>query len=202
MVKRKDETLAIHYFNSNANSDSYQYCYHTRLTNTYSNTMIQECNLIWRYLDTDTGLIMPWYSLPCLEWLKKQDISDWRIFEYGSGYSTCWWRANAEGWYSVDNDAKWAKAMGATFSDNQGVYINSIKNWMYDCIIIDGAWRKECLEYCLPFIKIGGYIIIDNYGQEDFPDTEFAEKLLEGWEKKIYKQPNHTTWASAVFKKP
>lgn len=171
--------------------------------------MIQEANLIWRYVDTDSGLVMPWYTLPTLQWLKQQDMKSWEVFEYGAGYSTIWWKLNAYSLLSVDDNKVWAKAMDACFYNKQddyvtlpGLMMESTRNEMgFDCIIIDGAWRKECLEYAIPHVAVGGYIIIDNWGQEDFPHTEEAEKLLEGWEKQLFKQPNHSSWVTAVFRK-
>lgn len=172
--------------------------------------MIQEANLIWRYVDTESGLVCPWYTLPTLQWLKQQDIKRWDVFEYGAGYSTIWWRLNCYSILSVDHDKNWAKAMDACFYSKQddyvtlpGLMMESTQNEMgFDCIVIDGVWRKECLEYSIDLVAHGGYVIIDNWAQEDFPDTEFAEKLLEGWEKQIFKQPNHTQWTTAVFRKP
>lgn len=183
--------------------------------------MIQEANLIWRYQDTDSGLVMPWYTLPTLQWLKQQDTSKWIVFEYGAGYSTIWWRLNCQGVISIEHNPIWAKAMNAESIQDPVEYINAIdfhttpvgmlfnSNFqcekseynLPDCIVIDGEHRKECLLVSVDKIPVGGYIIIDNWGQEDFPDTEFAEKLLEGWEKQLFKQPNHTSWVTAVFKK-
>ena len=53
---------------------------------------------------------------------------------------------------------------------------------LYDCIIIDGASRFECLEFCRNYVAKGGYLIVDNWGQEDFPHTKEALELLKGWE--------------------
>jgi hypothetical protein len=164
---------------------------------------MHEANLHWRYVDQD--LVMPWYTMPALKWLKEQDISNWRVFEYGAGYSTIWWRTHALEVNSVDKDPTWAKAMGAYCAPGKQEYIfcSALSGTHYDCIIVDGAWRDECVEYCLPLIRPGGYLIIDNYEQpsvgDDFTKTN---KLLEGWEKQVFKQPNHTDWQTAIFTKP
>lgn len=168
--------------------------------------MIREANMHWQYVDTESGLIMPWYTLPCLQWLKQQDVSKWEVFEYGAGYSTIWWRLNSKIVRSIDDSEIWADAMGTWFTKNKDTYTSRIivdyHRSTIDCVVIDGAWRKDCLFDSYQYVRQGGCIIIDNWGQEDFPDTEFAEKLLEGWEKQLFKQPNHTTWVTAVFRKP
>jgi predicted O-methyltransferase YrrM len=170
--------------------------------------MIQEANLQWQYVDTESHLVMPWYTLPALEWLKKQDVKEWRVFEYGAGYSTIWWRANADYVNSIDNDKTWATAMstwwsGGHLTPRKEAYIGSIKG-SFDCVVIDGDWRLECLEYSIPYLKPGGFMIIDNWGQDDFPPVamERAEELLKGWTKVVHKQPNHSRWATAIFQKP
>ncbi len=171
--------------------------------------------MLWRYEDTETGLIMPWYTLPALQWLKKQDISSWCVFEYGAGYSTIWWRVNARMNFSVDHTKTWCAVAGyfkdSIYCDNKNDYIKSIETPIndincdeesYDCIVVDGEWRLECAGFAMEYLNKGGYMIIDNYGQSEFPPTEVIDKLLEGWEKQVFKQPNHTDWCTAIFRKP
>jgi hypothetical protein len=166
--------------------------------------MIQEANLHWRYIDTETNLIMPWYTLPALHWLHSQDILRWDVFEYGAGYSSIWWRVNSNTLDGIEHNESWAKAMSVRWSgDDKENYIKSTPTGaFYDCIVVDGEWRDECVAFSRNYLKSGGYMIIDNYGQTDFPSVESVDKLLEGWEKQVFKQPNHTEWATAVFKKP
>lgn len=169
--------------------------------------MIQEAHLTWRYLETESMLIMPWYTKACLDWLKKQDIGLWYVFEYGAGYSTIWWRLNVENLESVDNLVLWADAMLVRCEVEKDKYISTLKSvvdelGLQDCIIVDGEWREECVEFCRPFLKPGGYLIFDNYGQEEFPPTDRIDALLEGWTKQVFRQYNHTSWATAVFQKP
>lgn len=170
--------------------------------------MIQEANLHWRYFDTATNLIMPWYTLPALQWLQKQEVSQWSVFEYGSGYSTRWWAANGKYANScaVDTSEIWAKAMMANHITEKKEYIKSCEEFIvthygWDCIVVDGDWREECVEFCIQFLKSGGYLIVDNYDSENF-DPKKTEHLLKDWEVTIHKQPNHTSWKTAIFIKP
>jgi len=167
--------------------------------------MIREALLTWQYQDTESGLIMPYYTIPCLEWLKKQDVSKWDVFEYGAGYSTIWWRANCKEVRSFDHSKVWAKAMDAICETRKHLFISAIDPALvlYDCVIVDSEyWREECVDFCLPYIKPGGYLIIDNWGQENFPNTQKYLDVLKDWEVQIFKQPNHSEWCTAVFKKP
>jgi len=171
--------------------------------------MIQEANLHWVYQDTDCGLILPWYTLPCLQWLKSQDVNQWKVFEYGAGYSTVWFRLNCKEVISVDSNEAWATAMLSWFADEKDKYIRSIATTqthaeLYDLIVVDGAWREDCVNYCLDYLKPGGYLIIDNFGDEDYPQdaVDRTLELLKEWEVVVHKQPTHSTWCTAVFCKP
>lgn len=168
--------------------------------------MIREANLLWQYQDTDSGLIMPYYALPCLEWLKQQELKNWSVFEYGCGYSTIWLRLNTKYVESVDSSESWGAAMGAWYTDDKSLYLTQVaKKQNYDCIIVDGdpiEWRPDCVEFCRDFLKPGGYLIIDNFDQEGFPPAIAYEKFLEGWERQVFAQPNHSSWKTAVFTKP
>jgi predicted O-methyltransferase YrrM len=172
--------------------------------------MIIGANMPWQYIQTESGLILPWFTLPCLEWLVKQDISKWVVFEFGCGYSTIWFRKNVNVVFSIDNNSSWAKAMTAYHTETKEKYISGIKllfpttpekNDLFDCIVIDGAWRLECLQNSHDRVRSGGYIIIDNWEGEDFPHTKEALEILNGWECQIFKQPNHRTWKTVVFRK-
>lgn len=167
--------------------------------------MILEANLYWQHLDTETYLIMPWYSIPTLQWLKTQPVKEWYVFEYGAGYSTIWYRANVKSVLTVDHQESWAKAMGALHAPDKEEYIRifaAFSNSKFDLIVVDGEWREECTFHAKGFVKPGGYIIWDNYGQEGFVSPDVIDSILVGWEKTVYRQPNHSSWSTAVFRKP
>lgn len=169
--------------------------------------MLQEANLQWRYIDTSTNLIYPWYTMDCLEWLKEQDTKEWNVFEYGSGYSSIWWRLNSKSVESIDSDQTWAEAMNVKYIKEKGEYVERVarvNHW--DCVIVDGSYRYDCIQYSMIHIKSGGYLIVDNWEQDMTEITpeevEKVKDLLKDWELTVYKQYNHSSWKTAVFKKP
>ena len=93
--------------------------------------------------------------------------------------------------------------MGAESHPDQENYVKSTKaGEFYDCIIVDGEWREECVVFARNYVKHGGYLIFDNYGQPEFTPVEIIDALLQGWEKQVFRQYNHTNWSTAVFKRP
>jgi hypothetical protein len=162
----------------------------------------------WRTYDIESNLFFPWYTRPFLHELIKWDIKTWKIFEYGAGDSTKWWKHHADVVCSVDTDINWAKKSGATYISDKETFLSYpctlINEGKFDCIIIDGEpveWRDECTEYALRSIKSGGIIIVDNYNQatvslNDWPKTDL---LLSSYEKHVYKETLHADWKTAYW---
>ena len=61
----------------------------------------------WQEIDEGTGICFPWFTHPCLEVIKKWDLSDKVIMEWGMGLSTVWWAIKSKLVLSVDHDLNW-----------------------------------------------------------------------------------------------
>ena len=163
----------------------------------------------WQSFDKKTQLIYPWYTKQFLDVLDAWNVSDWKVFEYGAGSSTDWWRKKSRLVESVDFNPTWAEKAGAKHKDNKKDFINYplelISNEKFDCIIIDGEpieWRDECTEVALKCIKNKGIIIIDNYEQETVGLKEWplTNKLLSKYKANVFKQVGHQDWKTAYWK--
>lgn len=153
----------------------------------------------WRYYDEILDTPYPWYTKPCLEWLECQPLKNKKIWEYGAGESTKWYRKSGAIVKGVDSNRNY-QPKGIEFEVLSPDYERSILNrGPFDFIIIDGIWRDTCAEYALKELRPGGYLIIDNWKQPsvqaEWPKTE---KLLEGFEITLYKEPEHYDWCTAV----
>jgi len=172
------------------------------------NPLIPHPTLEWRYIDPVTGLIMPWLTLPCLEWLQNQPVANWRVFEYGSGYSTFWWSTIAKSNISVEYDKEWAQKTRSMQRSTQHTYVDSIlphaiANGKFDCIVIDGHYRDQCIEPALKSVRYGGYLIIDNYHQSsaDWPEDAWKETdaiLNNNFSKVVFHQQGHPDWKTLL----
>lgn len=156
------------------------------------------------------GIQMPWYTRPCLEVLDKMDFKGKRVFEYGVGYSTIWYRSRGATSWGVDSNEVWAKATGSYFTTDKIPYLTHIGkaakskgNVAFDIICIDGLFRDECTEYALKHVATGGMIIIDNYKQPSVdPDPNAwveTDRLTGHMRRELYKEPEHPDWATLII---
>lgn len=157
-----------------------------------------------RRLD-DNGIIMPWYTSPCLEWLEVLDLNSRKIFEFGAGDSTKWYKSKKAFPFGVDSNKDWVDDRAVVLCTTKDEYLLSIYDleMVFDIIVIDGDYRDECTKHALNSLRSGGYLIIDNYLQPSV-DTVWTvtPKLIEGMPITIYKEPNHEDWQTAVIIKP
>lgn len=164
----------------------------------------------WRYFDEELNLIYPWYTSPFLERLRDWDMSNWKVFEYGCGDSTLWWRKKAKEVISIDSNEEWSKKTNVNFTKDKNEFITYPKQFindgLFDCIIIDGEpieWRDECVSTALECLKEGGILIIDNYLQDsvDLGRWPIANDVLKDIDYEIFKEPEHVDWKTAFWVK-
>ena len=116
-------------------------------------------------------LPLPWFTYPSISYLKKLDLSNLKVFEWGSGYSTIFFENNCMEVTSIDDNKNWhekVKSMSngsaqLILCENVYDYSNIIqKMGDFDIIIIDGIERKKCAQNALKKLTKHGLIILDN----------------------------------------
>ena len=97
-----------------------------------------------------------------------------KVLEFGSGRSTIWWLENGcevvsvenhEGWYNqvLAKISKYVSSCNYQFAENMKSYSEAGGNTKFDVIIVDGFWRRECMEYALEHnLKENGIIYLDD----------------------------------------
>lgn len=172
-----------------------------------------EKDKMWQINDPKLGILYPYYTHSFLNVLKDWDTKDWKVFEYGGGNSSIWWRQKAKTCISVDTSVKWAKEMNLILEQEKNKFICMPQKICeetgekFDCIIIDGEpneWRDDCTEIAINCIKNDGILIIDNWLQNTIPflgenDWVKSRKLLQNFKSCIYKQENHQDWKTGYW---
>lgn len=132
---------------------------------------------------------IPWFTYAAIEALKNWDLSDKRVFEYGSGYSTLFWASRAKEVVSVEHNHEWydkisrlapanAKIILAPIDEQKNAYHPSAEtrieferyanaiDGVFEIIVIDGYARSrvryECAKAALSHLDKTGLVILDN----------------------------------------
>lgn len=169
----------------------------------------------WQIRDSN-GMILPWWTHPFLDELKKWDLSDKALLEFGAGKGTAWLRHRSKWVDSIESDLAWyAKAQyqcdkyslrnGAIYAaqlpdgvqERKSEYFSLIpEGKQYDIISVDGIWRYECLQWAIDHFKgRAGIIIADNWQQDFVWISEAAEALMAPYPIHRYFQPGHVNHA-------
>ena len=120
-----------------------------------------------------TGMPIPWYTYPAIEYLKQLDFSQKTVFEYGGGSSTLFWASRSRKVVCVEEDKGWADFVRDKCPSNANVryvpdavsYVSEIDRFEedFDVIVIDGGHsRYQCAQTAINRVKTGGMIILDN----------------------------------------
>jgi len=162
---------------------------------------------------------MPWYTHPALDEIRKWDLSNKKVLEYGAGLSTIWWGHKAKHVTSVESNREWYDKIAALKpsnvsmhfkpvnegdQENKNIYVEAYDPLIrYDIVVVDGILRYECIMEALKMER-PVTLIVDNWQQDYVFICPAAEVALEGFEHTLYVQAEHTNhegrpWTTAIF---
>ncbi len=135
---------------------------------------------------------LPWLPASFVARFESWDTARWRVFEWGSGWSTLWLAARCQWVVSVESDPAWHRRI-VEEAEKRGIknitlllrtdpdeYIAAIEEHdaRLDCILVDGVWRNACVERAIP--RVGSVLVFDNASRGEY---EPARALLRetGW---------------------
>jgi hypothetical protein len=126
------------------------------------------------------GEPLPWYTYPCIDFLRFRDYQGKSVLEFGGGQSTLWWAQRAARVVAFEGDASWYENLKTLLPGNVNLFLVSMDTrpgcveevnkrldgdavpGKFDVIIIDGLYRSEMIEIALRVRSEGGVIITDN----------------------------------------
>jgi hypothetical protein len=140
------------------------------------------------------GHPLPWYTYPCIDFLRFRDFSGKRILEFGAGQSTVWWASVAQSVLALEGEQRWVSELKQRVPPNVTLRlvdlssvpacVRDVRNAIreagkpaYDIVVIDGFYRKQMVPIAIEALAPHGAIICDNaegYGIQDaFADSLF-----------------------------
>ena len=132
------------------------------------------------------GTIVPWMNYSTIHLLEERLQQDFKLFEFGSGYSTLFYANLVHSVTSVESDENWSNTVKESMQSNvqlivqaedyDGHYCRKILQTgeLYDVIIIDGKDRVNCVRQSLEALTHRGVILLDDSERDDY---EAAFKL-------------------------
>jgi len=146
---------------------------------------------------TSGGSNKPWMVPSAVSHLAQIIRKDWKVFEFGSGWSTLWYAERSGTVTSVEHDPRWYDLVRLRLRD-QAISncdlrlldlktfpkcIEGFENDVFDLVIVDGSEevqgdRLGCVAVSTPKVKQGGYLVLDDSDQAAYRGVE---TLLAGW---------------------
>ena len=141
-----------------------------------------------------SGDPLPWYTYPCIDFLKYRSYEDKTVLEFGAGQSTLWWARRARHVVAFEEDEAWYQQLKTRVPvnvelqlvpiDSPSACVEAINRILslqpdprFDVVVIDGLWRYQLIDIAVRVVKETGVIVCDNaegYGfYEGFKDRNF-----------------------------
>lgn len=184
--------------------------------------MINQANLSFgQKIDESNGLIMPWFTHGLLDEVSKMDLSDKNILMFGSGMGDRWLAARCKSLYCVERNQEWYEKglveVGNHSVNNlhyifrpcnegsgmQDYYTEVPSGIMFDVVIVDDAYRYECILKALEMPR-PLTLIVDNFMQDYVFICPAAVEALKDFDGKYFIQPDHkdhegNPWKTAIW---
>jgi hypothetical protein len=173
----------------------------------------------------------PWWNSRAVSYLEHRLPVGGSVFEWGSGGSTAWFSDHGLEVTAVESEIEWAERVrhecpdvnlifvpgadsgylrsesefrdrGRHFFDDYVAIIDQCEDSSLDVIVVDGLCRVECAKRCVPKIKPGGVIIIDD---TNFTFVSSAGEPFETWrsyQARGFKRPGFPVFETQFFWAP
>jgi len=152
----------------------------------------------------------PWISYDAIRCLRRHLTASSKVLEFGSGMSTIWLARHASQVQSVENYEPWHKRVSHLlekhgirnvnykFAATKSEYVHPDFNGQneYDLILVDGAFRSDCIRNSIPFLKPGGILYLDNSDKDSGPrggDVRLAEEFALDHAKRTHSAVTYYT---------
>lgn len=129
-----------------------------------------------------SGNPIPWMNIPTIGFMEERLTQDLNLFEFGSGYSTCFFARKVRNVTSVEHDEKWFHIVKSLIpdnvtlifkeKDNDGDYCRTISSTgdKYDVVIVDGIDRVNCIKHCISALSERAIILLDDSMRDEYKE--------------------------------
>ncbi len=123
---------------------------------------------------------VPWMNYSMVDFVRERLNDSVDVFEFGSGYSTCFFAKYCRSVTSVEYNPGWLARVRAMVPDNarvlqqhedvDGDYCRSIAGQQrsFDLVVVDGRDRVNCVRQSVDHLTRGGVILLDDTERERY----------------------------------
>lgn len=149
----------------------------------------------------------PWLPRTFLDAFASWNTKTWKMFEFGSGFSTTWFAERVHTLWTLEHDRSWHGAVKKA-CDRKGLknvhclsielgtaYQNRIEKFedgFFDFVLVDGRDRVKCFMQAFP--KVSKVIALDNGYRDRY------KSVLEMMAKKKNWEPRVAKWTEPIIK--
>lgn len=155
---------------------------------------------------------LPWLTFDATREISRRLSPGARVFEFGSGHSTPFWAQLGATVYSVEDHPDWFGLVKQRLAAHPGAhvylepeqagYLARIEQvgGLFDMVLVDGSYRKECLAPAIRYLKPGGLLVVDNTDWHWFDDVDmhvpkhWQRLTFNGWAPFIGHRSETSIW--------
>ena len=138
------------------------------------------------------GSVVPWMNYAIVDLFKERLNDGLSMFEYGSGFSTCFFAARVKSIKSVEYDEQWHEKVVQMVPSNASVVFEPYDESptyreailrdedSYDVIVIDGQDRVGCIRVASDRLSQQGVIVLDD-SDRDYYQRGFDHMNQRGY---------------------
>jgi hypothetical protein len=155
------------------------------------------------------GEPLPWYTYPCIDFLRCRSYENRTVLEFGAGQSTLWWARRARAVVSFEGDDAWLGELRTAAPPNVELHpapmetpaacvaeidriLAAHPTRRFDVVVIDGLWRSELIGTAARVVSDDGIILCDDaegYGfHEAFRNLRFQRVDFFGFAPGVMRQ--------------
>lgn len=128
------------------------------------------------------GLPLAFFNYPTLAFLSRRIKSNFRVLEFGSGYSTAYFAARVREVVAVEHEEAWlakVRSLTSQFSNIHLMHAHLGPDYVhaadraggtFHVILVDGRQRNECALNSLPFLSADGVMLWDDSSRERYQE--------------------------------
>jgi len=133
-----------------------------------------------------------------LELFESWDTKDWYMWEWGSGGSTPWFGERVDKLWSMEHSPSWFNKVKQScegmenvnltcksLDDNYVQEISQFPDTYFDCVLVDGRKRVECVKAAAR--KTKRYLILDNALRKQYSSARQYMESQYVWTPKVVK---------------